>query len=51
MRMCGSGVGCSVVKWFGHVERMGNEEFVKVCLSILRVLVGGEGHLGDGKIG
>ncbi len=33
----GSGVGCGVVewvkrstlRWFGHVERMGNDEFVK----------------------
>ncbi len=33
----GSGVGCGVVewverstlRWFGHIERMGNEEFVK----------------------
>ncbi len=37
----GSGVGCGVVewvkgstlRWFGHIERMGNEEFVKVYLS------------------
>ncbi len=37
MRSRGSGVGCSVVKWvkgitlkwFGHIERMGNEKFVK----------------------
>ncbi len=37
MSGCGSGVGCGVVewvkrstlKWFGHIERMGNEEFVK----------------------
>ncbi len=37
MRECGSGVGCSVVEWvkrstlrfFGHIGRMGNEEFVK----------------------
>ncbi len=37
MRECGSGVGCGVVewverstlRWFGHIERMGNEEFVK----------------------
>ncbi len=37
MRGCGSGVLCGVVKWvnrstlrwFGHIERMGNEEFVK----------------------
>ncbi len=41
MRVCGSGVGCSVVErvkrstlsWFGHIERMENEEFVKVYLS------------------
>ncbi len=42
MRGCGSGVGCGVVEWvkkstlrcFGHIERMGNEKFVKkVCLS------------------
>ncbi len=42
MREHGSGVGCGVVKWvkrstlrwFGHYERMGNEEFVrKVYLS------------------
>ncbi len=33
----GSGVGCGVVewvkrstlRWFGHIEKMGNEEFVK----------------------
>ncbi len=37
MRGCGSGVGCGVVewvkrstlRWFGHTERMENEEFVK----------------------
>ncbi len=37
MRGCGGGVGCGVVEWvkrstvigFGHIERMGNEEFVK----------------------
>ncbi len=37
MRERGSGVGCGVVewvkrstlRWFGHIERMGNEEFVK----------------------
>ncbi len=37
MRRCGSGVGCGVVdwvkrstlRWFGHTERIGNEEFVK----------------------
>ncbi len=37
MRGRGSGVGCGVVewvkqstlRWFGHIERMGNEEFVK----------------------
>ncbi len=37
MRGRGSGVGCGVVKWvkrstlrwFGYIERMGNEEFVK----------------------
>ncbi len=37
----GSGVGCGVVewvkrntlRWFGHIERMENEEFVKVYLS------------------
>ncbi len=41
MRERGSGVGCGVVewvkrsilRWFGHIERMGNEEFVKVYLS------------------
>ncbi len=41
MRVCGSGVGCGLVewvkrstlRWFGHVERMENEEFVKVYLS------------------
>ncbi len=41
MRGCGNGVGCGVVEWvkrhtlrlFGHIERMGNEEFVKVYLS------------------
>ncbi len=37
MRGRGSGVGCGVVewrrrrtlRWFGHIEKMGNEEFVK----------------------
>ncbi len=37
MRWHGSGVGCDVVewvkgstlRWFSHIERMGNEEFVK----------------------
>ncbi len=37
MREHRSGVGCGVVewvkrstrRWFGHIERMGNEEFVK----------------------
>ncbi len=37
MRGRGSGVGCGVVewvkrstlRWFGHIERMGNEEFVQ----------------------
>ncbi len=41
MRARGSGVGCGVVewvkrstlRWFGHIERVGNEEFVKVYLS------------------
>ncbi len=42
MRGRGSGVGCSVVEWvkrstmswFGHIERMENENFVKkVCWS------------------
>ncbi len=41
MRGRGSEVGCSVVewvkrstlRWFGHIERMGNDEFVKVYLS------------------
>ncbi len=41
MRGSGSGVECGVVewvkrstlRWFGHTERMGNEEFVKVYLS------------------
>ncbi len=41
MTLCGSGVGCGVVewvkrstlRWFGHTERMGTEEFVKVYLS------------------
>ncbi len=41
MRGCGSGVECGVVewvkrsilRWFGHIERMGNEEFLKVYLS------------------
>ncbi len=36
----GSGVGCGVVewvkrstlRWFGHIERMENEEFVKKCI-------------------
>ncbi len=41
MRGRGSGVGCGVaewvrrstLRWFGHIERMENEEFVKVYLS------------------
>ncbi len=41
MRGCGSGVQCGVVewvkrstlRWFGHTERMENEEFVKVYRS------------------
>ncbi len=41
MRGRGSGVGCGVVewvkrstlRWFGHIERMENEEFVKVYLG------------------
>ncbi len=41
MRGRGSGVECGVVewvkrntlRWFGYIERMGNEEFVKVFLS------------------
>ncbi len=41
MRGRGSGVECGMVewlkkitlRWFGHIERMGNEEFVKVYLS------------------
>ncbi len=41
MRGCGSGVECGVVewvkrstlRWFSHIERMGNEEFVKVYLG------------------
>ncbi len=41
MRGCGSGVECVVVewvkrstlRWLGHIERMGNEEFVKVYMS------------------
>ncbi len=41
MIACANGVNCGVVewvkrhtlKWFGHVERMGSEEFVKVYES------------------
>ncbi len=41
MRGYGSGMGCGVVEWVkrntlrwsGHIESMGNEEFVKVYLS------------------
>ncbi len=41
MRGCESGVGCgavewvkrSTLRWFGHVERMENEEYVKAYLS------------------
>ncbi len=41
MRGRGSGVECdevewvkrSTLRWFGHIERMGNEEFVKVYMS------------------
>ncbi len=57
IRERGRGVGCGVVewvnrstlRWFGHIERMGNEEFV--CTRVvLRVRIGGEGYLEDGKI-
>ncbi len=62
MRGRGSGVGCGVVewvkrctlRWFGHIERMLNEEFVKVYLSSvdsMKLRIGGEGSLEDGKIG
>ncbi len=41
MKEHGSGVGCGVVewvkrsilRWFGHIKRMENEEFVKVYLT------------------
>ncbi len=41
LRGRGSGMGCGVMewvkrstlRWFGHIERMGNEEFVQVYLS------------------
>ncbi len=41
MRGRGSGVGCGMVKWvkrrtlrwFGHIDRIGNEEFVKMYMS------------------
>ncbi len=47
-----NGVSCSVVdwvktnslRWFGHIERKGNEEFVKKVF----VQTVEEGHLGDG---
>ncbi len=60
MRGRGSGVECGVVewvkrstlRWFGHIERMGNEELVKkVYLSSVEGTNGGEGPLLDGKIG
>ncbi len=48
-----SGVGCGVVewvkrgtlRWFGHIERMENEES-----AVMRFLIGGEDHLEDGEI-
>ncbi len=41
----------STLGWFGYLERMENEDYVEVYLSSVEVLVGGEGHLGDGKRG
>ncbi len=42
----------STLRWFGHIERMENKEFVKkVYQSSVGVLIGGEGHLEDGKTG
>ncbi len=52
--------GCIVVewvkrdtlRWFVHIERMDNEEFVRRCIGVvLRLPTGGEGHLEDGMIG
>ncbi len=62
MRGHGSGVGCRVVewvkrstlRWFGHIEMVENEEFVKKMYLeyvMLSVQIGGESHLEDGKIG
>ncbi len=44
MRGRGSGVECGVVerstlRWFGHIERMGNEEFVKKVYILLFILL------------
>ncbi len=59
MRVCGSGVGCSVVewvkrstlRWFGCIERMAIEEFVKrVYLGSVEGPNKREGHLEDGKM-
>ncbi len=57
MRGLGCVVGCSVVKWverstlrwFGHIKRMGGEEFAKKVY--LSGVVGKEDPLVDGKIG
>ncbi len=38
----------SILRWFGHIERMGNEEFAKkVHLSSVEVRTGREGPLED----
>ncbi len=42
----------STLRWFGHIERMGNEKFVKkVYLSSVEGTNRREGPLLDGKIG
>ncbi len=62
MSTCANGVNCGMVewvkgnllKWSGHFERIGSEEFVKVFVKVyevnLRVLIGEEDHLEDGRI-
>ncbi len=58
MRGRGSGIGCDVVewmkrntlRWFGHTERMENEE-LRCSGVVLKVRIGGEGRLEDRKIG
>lgn len=39
----------NTLMWFGYVERMTGEDFVKKCVSS-QVIVREEGHLEDGRI-